>query len=121
MDRVYYFYRPSREGDFLEQMLGPFDGTLISDFFTAYDSLPCRQQKCLAHLIRDIDDDLLHNPLDTELKTLASEFGGLLKSIIITVDKFGLKRRHLHKHKKDVHRFMKAIGNRSFSSEVAIN
>jgi predicted RecB family nuclease len=80
MDRVYYFYRPSREGDFLEQMLGPFDGTLISDFFTAYDSLPCRQQKCLAHLIRDIDDDLLHNPLDTELKTLASEFGGLLKS-----------------------------------------
>ena len=74
----------------------------------------------MAHLIRDIDEDLFHNPLDTELKTLASEFGGLLKSIVITVDKFGLKRRHLHKHEKDVRRFMKSLGDRSFSSEVAI-
>ena len=28
MDRVYYFYRPSREGDFLKQMLAKFNGTL---------------------------------------------------------------------------------------------
>jgi uncharacterized protein YprB with RNaseH-like and TPR domain len=100
-DRVYYFYRPSREGEFLEQMLGPFNGILISDFFTAYDSLPCRQQKCLAHLVRDIDDDLFHNPLDTELKALAQDFGTLLRNIVSTVDGFGLKRRHLYKHKEE--------------------
>jgi predicted RecB family nuclease len=120
MDKVYYFYRSSREGEFLQQLLGPFNGILISDFFTAYDSLPCRQQKCLAHLIRDIDEDVFHNPLDTELKSLAHDFGRLLKRIISTVDKFGLKRRHLHKHEKEVRRFLKSVGDQSFSSQVAI-
>jgi hypothetical protein len=120
MDRVYYFYRPSREGDFLEQMLGPFNGILISDFFTAYDSLPCRQQKCLAHLVRDVDDELFHNPLDTELKALAQDFGTLLRKIVSTVNRFGLKRRHLHKHKKEALRFLKSVAGRDLSSETAI-
>ena len=58
MDKVYYFYKPSREGAFLKDMLGKFSGVLVSDFYTAYDSLKCEQQKCLVHLVRDIDDDL---------------------------------------------------------------
>ena len=120
MDKVYYFYRPSREGEFLEQMLGPFNGILISDFFTAYDSLPCRQQKCLAHRVRDIDDEVFHNPLDTELKLLAQDFGTLLRNIVSTVDRFGLKRRHLHKHRKEALRFLKSVAGRSLSSETAI-
>ena len=120
MDRVYYFYRPSREGDFLAEMLASFNGTLISDFFTAYDSLPCRQQKCLAHLIRDIDDDLFHNPLDSELKDLARDFGALLKRIVNTVDKYGLKHWHLHKHMKEANRFLKSVSGKVLSSEVAI-
>jgi predicted RecB family nuclease len=120
MDRVYYFYRPSREGEFLGQMLRPFNGILISDFFTAYDSLPCRQQKCLAHLVRDIDDDVFHNPLDAELKALAQDFATLLRKIVITVDRFGLKQRYLHKHKKEALRFLKSIADRDLSSETAI-
>jgi len=44
LEKVYYFYRPSREGSFLAEMLSSFRGVLISDFFTAYDSLPCGQQ-----------------------------------------------------------------------------
>jgi len=48
-----------------------FSGVPISDFYTAYDSLKCEQQKCLVHLVRDIDDDLLKNPLDIELKGIA--------------------------------------------------
>jgi hypothetical protein len=84
LDKVYYFYKPSREGSFLPEILGGFSGVLISDFFTAYDSLKCRQQKCLVHLLRDIDDDLLKNPLDMELKTMAQQFGTLLRAIIET-------------------------------------
>ena len=82
MDKVYYFYRPSREGSFLKEMLAPFKGVLISDFYAAYDTLPCTQQKCIVHFVRDIDDDLLRNPLDTELKCIAQEFGTLLRVII---------------------------------------
>ncbi len=119
MDKVYYFYRPSREGSFLEEMLAPFHGVLISDFFSAYDSLPCEQQKCLVHFVRDIDDDLLRNPIDTELKALAQDFGNLLRQIISSVDRYGLKRRHLQKHKKDVDRFLNTVASSEYSSELA--
>jgi Transposase IS66 family len=72
MDKVYYFYRPSREGSFLKEMLAQFKGVLVSDFYAAYDALPCTQQKCIVHFVRDIDDDLLRNPLDTELKCITA-------------------------------------------------
>ena len=117
-DKVYFFYRPSREGDFLEEMLAPFQGILISDFFTAYDSLPCRQQKCVAHLVRDIDEDLFRNPLDLELRTVAHDFGTLLKSIVTTIDRFGLKSRYLQKHKREVRSFLEAIATVDFNSEL---
>ena len=87
----YFFYRPNREGAFLPEMLKSFAGALISDFYSPYDSLSCPQQKCLLHFVRDIDNDLLKSPLDQELRTMAQEFGALLKRITQTVDRYGLK------------------------------
>jgi len=120
MDKVYYFYKPSREGSFLQEMLNPFSGVLISDFYTAYDSLTCDQQKCLVHLLRDIDDDLLKNPLDMELKSMAQDFGTLLRTIIETVDRYGLKSRHLHKHRRATFRFLDSVTSSDFSSKQAV-
>jgi Transposase IS66 family len=105
-DRVYYFYRATRETEFLREMLSSFRGVLVSDFYTGYDSLPCEQQKCIVHLVRDIDDDLLRNPFDEELKRLAQAFGKLLRLIVSTVDRYGLRRRHLKKHQSNVARFL---------------
>jgi hypothetical protein len=119
MDRVYYFYRPSREAAFLQELLAKFSGVLISDFYTAYDSLKCEQQKCLVHFVRDIDDDVLKSPLDIELKGIAKEFGALLREIIETVDRRGLKKRYLRKHKPSVARFLKAVASSDFSSPLA--
>jgi predicted RecB family nuclease len=119
MDKVYYFYKPTREGTFLADMLSPFSGVLVSDFYTAYDSLNCEQQKCLVHFVRDIDEDVLKNPLDTELKSIAKEFGTLLRTIVETVDCYGLKSRHLRKHKSAVLQFLDSVTAKNFSSEVA--
>jgi predicted RecB family nuclease len=118
-DKVYYLYRPTREAEFLQEMLAPFHGVLVSDFFTGYDSLPCGQQKCLIHLVRDIDDDLLRNPFDVELKLLAQSFGSLLRSIISTIDRFGLRRRHLKKHKREVEGFLNDKAQAEYTSELA--
>ena len=71
LEDVAYMYRPSREADFLQDLLRDFKGVLVSDFYTGYDSLPCEQQKCLVHLIRDINGDLMGNPYDEEFKALA--------------------------------------------------
>jgi hypothetical protein len=65
---VCYIFRDTREGSFLQQLLGTFEGVLVSDFFTAYDSLNCPQQKCLIHLMRDINDDLHRDPYNQEMR-----------------------------------------------------
>jgi predicted RecB family nuclease len=119
IDRVYYFYKPSRETSFLQDLLRNFSGVLVSDFYTGYDSLKCEQQKCLVHLVRDIDDDVMKNPLDAELKGMAQEFGILLRTIIETVDRRGLKSRYLRKHKAAVRRFLDAVTSTEFSSPLA--
>jgi hypothetical protein len=119
IDKVYYFYRSSREGSFLQELLKTFSGVLVSDFYTAYDSVKCHQQKCLVHLVRDIDDDVMKNPLDTELKSMAQQFGVLLRTIIETVNHRGLKSRYLRKHKHSVLQFLESVSSGDFLSPLA--
>ena len=121
MEDVVFVYRPTRDGDWLRDLLRDFKGVLISDFFSAYDSLPCEQQKCLVHLIRDMNEDLLGSPYDIEFKAIVSPFGSLLRGIVETLDAYGLRQKHLHKHLKDVDRFYSDLAGRSFSSGLAID
>jgi predicted RecB family nuclease len=95
-----YLFKESREGAFLDDLLGRYQGVLVSDFFTAYDSLKCPQQKCLIHLMRDMNDDLRRYPYDQELWSVASSFAHLLKQVVLTIERQGLRRRNLHKHAK---------------------
>ena len=82
-------FRPTREGAFLQKLLKDFHGVLISDFYSAYDSINCPQQKCLIHLMRDMNEDLLNNPFDEELNQSpvpsANCFGRSLPQSISTV------------------------------------
>ena len=119
LEEVVYLYRPSREGDFLHDLLKDFRGVLISDFYAAYDSLECPQQKCLIHLLRDFNQDIVSNPWDEELKSFASTFGSLLRVAVATIDQYGLKQRHLGKHRRDVDRFFQTAAAEAFHSEVA--
>ncbi len=119
MEHVYFFYRDSREGTFLKEMLQGFKGVLVSDFYTAYDSLECPQQKCLIHLLRDLNEDLLRSPFDEEFKTLARRFSTLLQKVVETVGRYGLKKRHLHKHRKEVEAFFDETCTGESPSEVA--
>src|SRR5262249_36659365 len=80
-EEVVFMYRPTREGAFLQDLLKDFRGVLVSDFYAAYDSLPCPQQKCLIHLMRDMNQDLLNNPFDVELQSLTGAFGQVLRAI----------------------------------------
>jgi hypothetical protein len=118
LEEVVYVCTPTRDGTILEEMLEGFTGVLVSDFYAAYDSPKCPQQKCLIHLMRDINDDLFHNPFDEELKQLGQGLVEILKPIIDTIDSYGLKRRHLHKHKEDVERFFRSLAGQAYGSGV---
>jgi transposase len=106
---VAYVYSESREAAILEELLDGFTGVLVSDFYAAYDSVPCAQQKCLIHLMRHINEDLHKYPFDDELKEIAGLFGALLREIIETIDAYGLKARHLGKHKKRAAGFIEHV------------
>jgi transposase IS66 family protein/transposase IS66-like protein len=44
-----------RSRDVLVRVLGAsFAGTLVGDFYAAYDGLDCRKQRCLVHLLREL-------------------------------------------------------------------
>jgi hypothetical protein len=120
MEEVVFVYRPDRNASFLHDLLQDFQGVLVTDFFTGYDSLKCLQQKCLVHLIRDLNDALLANPFDAGLRTICTKFGRLLRNIIATVDRFGLKTRYLNKHKLEVGEFFDEMVGQVFESDVAI-
>jgi hypothetical protein len=110
----------SREASTAQKLLANFKGVLVSDFYSGYDSIPCVQQKCLVHLMRDINEDLCKQPFNEEMKLLAREFANLLRPIVETVDQFGLKARHLRKHRSAVDRFYQEVLHREYQTEVAV-
>jgi predicted RecB family nuclease len=116
---AYYEYRDSRNGQFLTEWLKGFEGVLVSDFFTAYDSIECPQQKCLVHLIRDMNEDVNSNPYDVELKEIVQAFATIVRPIIETVDRYGLTKGRLQKHKSAAMGFVEEAGKRHVSSESA--
>ena len=117
---VVYFYSETREGDLPEKLLTDFKGVLVSDFYAAYDSIPCVQQKCLIHLMRDLNDAVLDNPFDEELRGIATQFGELLRSIVATIDRRGLKRHFLRKHGLEVERFYRQMRRTTYQGDAAL-
>lgn len=58
-----------------------------------YDSIGCRQQKCWAHLIRVLNDDLWRSPFDTEFETFILNLRNLILPIFETLEDYGLKKK----------------------------
>jgi len=116
---IYYECRESRNGQFLTERLKGFGGVLVSDFFTAYDSIACPQQKCVIHLIRDMNEDVKANPFDTELRGIVESFASIMRPIIETVDRYGLTKSRLQKHKTAAMGFIEKVVARRVSTEPA--
>jgi hypothetical protein len=117
-ERVVFQLTETREADIVRKLLAEYQGVLVSDFYPGYDSMPCRQQKCLVHLIRGINDDLWKAPFDKELETFSTEVQALLVPILVDVDRYGLKARHLRKFLKNVKQFYdNHIIGREYTSE----
>ncbi len=120
MNSVFYLFREDRKADFLKDFLNNFKGVILSDFYKGYDGLPQAQQKCIVHLLRDLNSDFFYNQFDSELKQIVIEFGKLLKEIVATIDKYGLKKYYLKKHQKTVDIFYNTIMKNNFSSDLAV-
>ena len=108
----------TRESAVVREVLGELSGILISDFYGGYDAVSCRQQKCLVHLIRDLNNELWRRPFDSELEAFVLEVRNLVVPILEAANKYGLKKRHLGKFAGSVDSFYeRAITSRSYRSE----
>lgn len=109
----------NRETTLIQNILAGYEGVLVSDFYGGYDSMPCRQQKCLVHLIRDLNDDLWKHPFLVEYELFVARIRDLLVPIFEDVERYGLKKRHLQKHLKSVDRFYRrSIDDVAWDSEI---
>jgi predicted RecB family nuclease len=116
-NHVVFRMTETREADIVREVLAGYQGVLVSDFYPGHDGMPCRQQKCLVHLIRDINDDLWAAPFDRELEAFALAVQSLLVPMLEAVDHYGLKAWHLRKFFRDVECFyQKHITGREYTS-----
>ncbi len=100
---VVTLYREDRSTDFLLELLADFKGVIVCDFYSAYDRLDCKKQRCLIHLIRDMNNLLLRNSEDTELKVITSNFTKLLADIVKDIELRSKSRQwYLSKFKKRI-------------------
>jgi len=95
----------TRQISTIQPLLDGYGGVLVSDFYGGYDSLPCEQQKCLVHLIRDLNDDLWSNPFNEDYECFVANVRDLFVPIFEDVNRWGLKARFLKKHMKAVNQF----------------
>jgi len=51
---ILYLASESRGHETIKDIFDGYNGILISDFWTAYNKLDAEQQKCLAHLVKDL-------------------------------------------------------------------
>lgn len=58
-----YHVDPSRSGKVIRKLLGEsYRGTLGCDFYSGYDRMKCRKQRCNTHLLRELRDTAKENP-----------------------------------------------------------
>jgi hypothetical protein len=69
--------------------------------------------------MRDLNEEILNNPFDEEMKSIAVGFAGLLRPMVETIDQRGLKKYFLRKHLADVNRFYRFLDASDFKSEAA--
>ncbi len=111
----------TREATIAHEFLKDYHGILVTDFYSGYDAIACRQQKCWVHLIRDLNDDLWKCPFDSEYETFVSEVRNLIIPIMEAVQKYGLKNRHLQKFMQHVNAFYtRVITGKQYTSELVI-
>jgi len=64
-------------------------------------------------------NEILNNPFDEEMKSIVVRFAGVLKPIVETIDRWGLRKHFLRKHRADVDGFYRFLDGAEFKSEAA--
>ncbi len=89
-DGAYVIFKltDTRESTWVDTLLAHYPGVLVSDFYAGYDSVPCIQQKCWVHLIRDMNEDIREALLMPNWKPSSSPSKILLFPLWVTAQAY---------------------------------
>ena len=119
-NNVLFKHSKTRESQIAHDFFEGYEGVLISDFYTGYDSIPCKKQKCWVHLIREMNNDLRKNAFDAEYEQFLLHVRNMFVPIMEAVQKYGLKKRNLNKFRRKVNVFYsEVIFEKHYKSELA--
>lgn len=77
----YYEYEHSREGKVAKQLVGKQpQGTTVSDFYAGYNDIGGSQQRCWAHLLRDLHKLKEQEPVQAEVLDWAEQVKALYQN-----------------------------------------
>ena len=83
-----FSYTRNRAGAVAERLLGTEStAAVVSDFYGGYDRLARRQQRCWAHLLRDVADLLAAHPEDRRLARWANAVKRLYRMAVAWADR----------------------------------
>ena len=109
---VVTLFRENRSSEFLIELLANFNGVIVCDFYSGYDRLNCKKQRCLIHLIRDMNYLLLRYSHDSALRLITSNFTELLSEIVQDIELKAKSRKwYLNKFKKKISYCKSVIGH----------
>jgi Transposase IS66 family len=74
----------------------------------------------LIHLLRDLNECVLKEPFNEELRLLTHCFASVVQPIVATIDRVGLRTRFLKRHKKAVAQFNETVSKAEFNSAAAL-
>jgi predicted RecB family nuclease len=120
-DGKYVIFRltETRETTNVQEFLKEYQGVLISDFYGGYDAIPGKQQKCWAHLIGDLNDDIREHPFDKEFEVFFLSVRDLIVPIMETIQQHGLKTEYLYRFMEQVNDFYaRMITDKLYKSDL---
>jgi len=99
------------------ELLNGYKGVLVCDFYSAYEKVKCRQQKCLVHVLRDFQKGLKKAPYDGELKSFIEAFLKILKPIFSEIRSDNPDYNSIKSRKSEVRKKIRELLKKEFFSQ----
>ena len=116
-DAAFFKIDRRRSGDVPLEVLGEdFKGVITTDFYSAYNRLLCRQQKCWVHLVRAVKKFAHHNE---ETKKFYKALKQLMKEMALFKET-NPSQKKIAKAKKRYQRRLNRIMNKSYTDPDCI-
>src|SRR3989338_510598 len=101
------------------EFLKDYRGVLVCDFYSAYEKIKCKQQKCIIHLLREFQKQLKVAPYDTELREMINSFLAIIRPVIYELKEVTPNYGLIKLQKKEVRSKIKKLIKKEYISKSA--